>query len=64
MPSETVQKNELTPQRIMQMAWGYAAPLMIEAAVKDRVFDVLDSGAKSLEQVAAETKASSRGLRA
>jgi hypothetical protein len=28
----------VTPERLMQMAWGYAAPLMIEAAVKARLF--------------------------
>ena len=31
----------LTPQRIMQMAWSFAIPLTLEAAVKHRVFDVL-----------------------
>jgi SAM-dependent methyltransferase len=53
-----------TPDRIMQMAFGYAAPLMLEAAIRHRVFDVLDGGPKKLEQVARETGASPRGLRA
>src|SRR3954465_6724009 len=51
-----------TPDRIMQFAWGYALPLIIESAIKHRVFDVLDSGAKTLQQVASETGASTRGL--
>lgn len=48
----------------MQFAWGYTAPLMIEAAVQHKVFDVLDAGPRSVEQVSEETGASVRGLRA
>jgi hypothetical protein len=29
----------ITPERIMQLAWGYAPPLIIEAAVRHQVFD-------------------------
>jgi ubiquinone/menaquinone biosynthesis C-methylase UbiE len=56
--------TELTPQRIMQLAWGYAPPLMIETGIKHRVFDILDGGAKTVEQVSADSGASARGLRA
>lgn len=52
------------PQRIMEMAWAFAAPLMLEAAIKNRVFDVLDEGPKDLAGLAAATEASQRGLRA
>jgi ubiquinone/menaquinone biosynthesis C-methylase UbiE len=62
MTNETA--SPLTPQRIMQMAFGYAPPLILEAALRHRVFDVLDEGPKTLEQVAAATGASQRGLRA
>ena len=55
--------NDVTPQRIMQMAWGYAAPLIIEAAVRHRVFDSLDAGPKSVDELAGATSASPRGLR-
>ncbi len=27
---------KLTPERIMQLSWGYAPPLIIETAVKHR----------------------------
>jgi ubiquinone/menaquinone biosynthesis C-methylase UbiE len=47
----------------MQMAWGYAAPLMLEAGVRNRVFDVLDTGPKTVDEIARETGASTRGLR-
>lgn len=46
----------------MQTLWGFAMPLIIEAAVTHRVFDVLDSGPKDIDQVAEETGASVRGL--
>jgi precorrin-6B methylase 2 len=54
----------VTPERIMQFAWGYVPPLVLEAAVRNRVFDVLDGGPKSLSQVSQETGASERGLAA
>src|ERR1700733_14871616 len=54
----------VTPERIMQFAWGYVPPLVLEAAIRHRVFDVLDSGPKPLSQVQQETGASERGLSA
>src|SRR6202012_3522835 len=54
----------VTPERIMQFSWGYVPPLVLEAAIRHRVFDVLDSGAKTLAIVAQETGASERGLSA
>jgi 3-hydroxy-5-methyl-1-naphthoate 3-O-methyltransferase len=54
----------VTPERIQQFAWGYVPPLILEAAIRHRVFDVLDSGAKTLPEVAKETGASERGLAA
>jgi precorrin-6B methylase 2 len=54
----------VTPERIFQLAWGYAPPLILEAAIKHRVFDVLDAGPMSLDEVSAATGASTRGLAA
>lgn len=48
----------------MQFAFGYAPTLILEAAIKHRVFDVLDAGPKTVEEVSRETGASQRGLRA
>ncbi|HXE55103.1 MAG TPA: methyltransferase [Tepidisphaeraceae bacterium] len=53
----------LTPQRIMEIAWGFGPPLVIGAAIRHRIFDVLSGEAKDVDQVAAETGASHRGLR-
>jgi ubiquinone/menaquinone biosynthesis C-methylase UbiE len=61
---EPTTATPVTPQRIMQFAWGYAAPLILEAAIKNRIFDTLDSGPKTLEEVHAATGASTRGLAA
>lgn len=54
----------VTPERIFQFAWGYAPPLVLEAAIRHRVFDVLDSGPMSLHQIHEATGASERGLTA
>jgi hypothetical protein len=55
---------QVTPERIMQLVWGYAPPLILEAAVRHGVFDVLDNGAKTVEEVEDTTGASPRGLTA
>lgn len=57
-------KPQVTPERIMQFMWGYAPPLILEAAVRHRVFDVLDRGPRTAEQLSADTSTSLRGLRA
>lgn len=62
--TSAVGKPAVTPERIMQFAWGYVPTLMLEAAVRHRVFDVLDSGPKTVKETAVVTGASERGLRA
>jgi predicted O-methyltransferase YrrM len=47
----------------MQMAWGYAPMLIIESACRHKLFDQLDAGAKTVEQLAAGAKISPRGAR-
>jgi SAM-dependent methyltransferase len=54
----------VTPERIFQFAWGYAPPLVLEAAIRHHVFDVLDSGPKSIPEISQATGASERGLTA
>jgi hypothetical protein len=54
----------VTPERIFQFAWGYAPPLVLEAAIRHHVFDVLDSGPKSIPEMSKATGASERGLTA
>lgn len=56
--------NPITPDRLMQFAWGYSAPLIIEAALEHRVFDQLERSSRTVEDLAAATGASVRGLRA
>ena len=53
----------VTPERIMQFTWSFVPPLVLEAAIHHRVFDVLDAGPKTLKETAAATGASERGLR-
>jgi SAM-dependent methyltransferase len=53
-----------TPDRILQFAWGYAPTLILETALKFRLFDHLDGGSKTSEELAAATGATQRGVRA
>jgi hypothetical protein len=54
----------LSPARIQQLAWGYAPPLVVESAIRNRIFDTLDNGPKSLAEIQRATRASKRGLKA
>jgi hypothetical protein len=53
----------VTPERLFQFAWGYAPALMLESAVHLRVFEILDTGPKTVEEMETATGASARGLR-
>ena len=48
----------------MQLAWGYAPPLIVQAAIDVGVFAALEHGPRTLAELTAETGASARGLRA
>ncbi len=50
------------PEKIMRYTWGYAAPLIIEAALRNHVFDALQQGPKTVSEMSAATGASERGL--
>lgn len=54
--------GKVTPERIMQFAWGYAPALALEAAVRLGVFDTLDGKTKTAEQVASDIDCSVRGV--
>lgn len=58
------QAKKLTPERLQQLGFGYAPPLIISAAVNNKIFDFLQGGAKTVEQLKKETGADARGLRA
>jgi ubiquinone/menaquinone biosynthesis C-methylase UbiE len=60
----TTPQAPVTPERISQFAWGYVPTLVLEAAVKHGVFDTLDSGPKTVQQIHEATGASLRGLSA
>jgi 3-hydroxy-5-methyl-1-naphthoate 3-O-methyltransferase len=54
----------VTPERILQFAWGYIPPLLLEVGIRRGIFDLLDGGPRSVEEVAAATGDSVRGLTA
>src|SRR5216684_765952 len=64
MATKETGKDQVTPERLMQFGFAYAPPLIIGAAVSNKVFDSLANGAKTVEQISKETGASVRGLRA
>lgn len=47
----------------MRYAWGYAPPLILEAAIRTRVFDVLNDGPKTAAEMSSATGASERALK-
>jgi SAM-dependent methyltransferase len=51
------------PETILRYGWGFAPPLIIEAAARNGVFDALESGPKSVAGVASVTGSSTRGLK-
>jgi hypothetical protein len=50
-PMKKRQTKKLTPERLQQFGFAYAPPLIISAAVNNKVFDTLESGPKTVEQV-------------
>ncbi len=52
------------PRRILDLASGYEPALILEAAVRLGVFDTLAGGPLTLEEAAARTQSSPRGMRA
>jgi len=63
MAKKTSRKKQVTPERLMELSFAYGPPLIISAAAGNKVFDALENGAKTAEEVAKKTGASSRALR-
>ncbi|HSQ58584.1 MAG TPA: methyltransferase [Gemmata sp.] len=55
--------SNLDPQKVLQYSFGYAPPLIIEAAVRLNLFDALADGEKSSDDLAAATGTNIRGVR-
>jgi 3-hydroxy-5-methyl-1-naphthoate 3-O-methyltransferase len=53
----------VTPERLMRTMWDFAPPLILSAAVRVGVFDALGEGPRQIDEIAATTGASPRGLR-
>jgi 3-hydroxy-5-methyl-1-naphthoate 3-O-methyltransferase len=48
----------------MQFVWGYAPPLILDAALHWRIFDLLEERPQTVEELAVQSGASARGLTA
>src|SRR5438128_1686898 len=55
--------SSVSPERLMQISFGYAPTLLIEAAVRHRVFDELAGGSKTITELCTATGVSKRGMR-
>ena len=55
---------QLSPERISRIFWGAAMSLTLEAALHLNVFDQLDAGPRTADEVAKATKCAPRGMRA
>jgi len=53
----------VTPERILQMMWGYAPPIILATAARHRIFDVLEKGPKTAAEIASLTGTNERGVR-
>lgn len=61
--SESAAAKPVTPDRIMQLAWGYAPPLIVAAAVRHGLFDALEHQPLTGEQLAGRIGVDSRAVR-
>lgn len=57
------QQPAATMERLRQFSFAYAPPLLIEAAVRHKIFDALDAGAQTVEEASARAETSERGTR-
>ncbi|MEP6900953.1 MAG: methyltransferase [Actinomycetota bacterium] len=56
-------QSPVTPERIMQFSFAFAPPILIDTAVRHKVFDAIEAGAKTVEEVSAKAETSERGTR-
>ena len=54
----------VSPQRLTELAWGFAPMLILHAALSHKIFDLLDAGPKTADELAAASSTSPRGIRA
>src|SRR5262249_32369760 len=54
--------GQRSPAQIAEITWGFAPLFMPKSALAHGVFDALEAGSKSVEQLCEETGASERGL--
>ena len=62
MAKKTRRKKQVTPERLMELSFAYAPPLIISAGVSNKVFDTLEDGAKTPETSGRENRSIARGL--
>jgi precorrin-6B methylase 2 len=59
----STQPSNPTPQRIHEMTWGFAAPLMLQTAIELKLFDRLEGHPQTALELSKQVGASERGVR-
>ncbi len=55
--------DRIAPERLMGLTFGFAPPTIIETGLRLGIFDLLDKGARSIDEIVESSRASARGLR-
>ena len=63
MAISSILPAQLTPSRLMAFSFGFAPPAIIEAGIRLGIFDLLDSGARTADDIATAIGANVRGVR-
>jgi ubiquinone/menaquinone biosynthesis C-methylase UbiE len=63
MTQTTNPNRPVTPERIGQLAWSFAPPLVLAAAVQHKLFDALDGAPRTADEIAQRAGISQRGAR-
>ncbi len=61
--SSSSKQPQVTPERLIQLAFAFSPPILISTAAELGVFDALDSGPKTLAELTKPLNVSERGLR-
>jgi len=49
-------QQQVTPDRVAQFFWGFAPPLIIESAIRNHIFDVIDAAPKKLKEICSQSE--------
>ena len=60
--NDHVANAQPTPERLLQLSWGYAPPLIIDTAIRHGFFNLLDQAPRTAAELARDAGVSLRGV--